>query len=114
METAVNLMESLASIFEGAIVRKSESRVGPPGMIEMQVIKNRALKFAEEQARLLKDPATDPDDVENSINVRVAVADVENELTLEQRDELSDLIMLKSGLHAVRAERMLRLQRKVR
>jgi len=111
---AVNLMESLASIFEGAIVRKSEHREGPPGVLEMQVLKNRALKYAEEQARLLQNPATDPDDIENNINVRVAVADVENDLTPEQRDELSELIMLKSGLYAVRAERMLRLQRKVR
>lgn len=101
----VKLFEALAEVFGDAIVRKSPIRHQPPSFVEMQVLKVRAKKYARDLSEKLKLPATDPNDIETDIGVRVAMSQVENELTNEQREELRQLIWDESGLAALRLPR---------
>jgi len=113
MQQSVGIVDTLAEVFVGSILRTVKKREESPGFEEMNVLRKRASKFAAEQKQRLKHPATNPDDVEADIRLRVAVADAENELTREQFDELLTLIMDESGVTAIKNERIKRAERRI-
>lgn len=97
---AVDLRETLANLFGGAILRTSQKRESAPNALEMEVLKGRAMKFAREQRELLKHYETDPEQVEADIKARVAFSSVENEMTREQHESLLQFVMDESGVEA--------------
>ena len=101
----VKLFEALAEVFGDAIIRKGIIRTEPPSFVEMQVLKVRARRYARELSEKLRLPATDPNDIETDIGVRVAMSQFENELTDEQREELRQIIWDESGMAALRMPR---------
>jgi len=84
-----------------------------PGFIEYSVLKLRAHVYAQQLKRQLNDPQTDPETVESDIKWKVAVNDAKYDLTYDQCTELLEILYEESGLSAVKAERMRRLERKV-
>jgi hypothetical protein len=113
MQTAEKVVELLAGTFGLSITRVSEKREDPPSYLEMQVLKLRASRYAKDEAKRLQHPATNPDEVEADIRLRVAISDAENELTPEQRDELLQLIMDESGMTALKAHQLALAERRV-
>jgi len=83
------------------------------GFIEFSVLKLRAHVYAQQLKRQLKDPRTDPDIIEDDIKWKVAVNDAKYDLSYDQCTELLELLSKESGLDAIKADRMRRLERKV-
>ena len=83
------------------------------GFIEFSVLKLRAHVYAQRLKRQLKDPRTDPDIIEDDIKWKVAVNDAKYDLSYDQCTELLELLSKESGLDAIKADRMRRLERKV-
>lgn len=109
----VGIVDVVTKLFVGAVLRTSPRRDEAPSFIEMQVLKNRASKYAAAEKKRLQHPATNPDDVEADIRLRVAISDAENELTPEQRDELMQLIMDESGMTALKEHRQRLAERRI-
>jgi hypothetical protein len=109
----VGIVETLTEMFVGSIIRTVKARDEAPGYEEMGVLRKRASKLALEMRSRLKHPATNPEDVEADIRLRVAVVDATHELTGEQFDELLQLIMDESGMTALKNERIKRAARRI-
>lgn len=109
----VGIVDTIAEVFVGSVLRTLKKRDESPGFEDMDVLRKRASKLAAELKARLQHPATNPDDVEADIRLRVAVVDAEYELTGEQFDELFTLIMNESGMTAIRADRDRRAARRI-
>lgn len=104
----VKAVESLVEALETSVVDRLEARDESPNLIEMQILKRRASRYAQEQRALLAKSETDPKDVEADILLKVAVNDIKYELTYDQREDLLKLIMDESGMTALKALELMR------